>query len=150
MLLVGALVMFLVEMVSAIGVGATYANEHVGGAGWLIGGSTVSVVGITLLVVGVVRVLTVLRSSVWVRAQLAVPLFVLAGGVGLLAIGDLVGMGLNIAFLNASNPGATWQLVGTVFDTVFFGGLAGAIGWCGFLVKHPDPLAPVSAPTTAL
>jgi hypothetical protein len=140
LLLIGAIVMFLVEMVSSIAVGATYSNDHVGGSGWLVAGSAVSVIGIGLLVTGVARSFIALRSNAWTRSLLSVPLLVLAGGAALLAIGDLLGWGLNIAFLNASNPGATWQLVGTIFDTLFFAGLAGVLAWVGLLVRHPDSI----------
>jgi hypothetical protein len=139
-LLIGAVVMFLVEMVSAITVGTTYSNQHVGGAGWLIAGSAVGALGICVLAVGLLRAVMALRARTWTRSSLASPLFVLAGGAALLAVGDLLGLGLNLAFLNASNPGATSQLVGSIFDTLFFAGIAGALVWTGLLVRHPDPV----------
>lgn len=138
-LLVAAIVMFLVEMISAIGVGTTYSSQHVGGAGWLIAGSAVGALGICLLGAGMLRAAVSLRSRAWTRSALSVPLLVMAGGAAFLAIGDVLGLGLNLAFLNASNPGSTWQLVGTIFDTLFFGGIAGALTWTGLLVRHPDP-----------
>lgn len=140
LLLMGAIVLFLVETISAIGIGATYTNENVGGAAWLIAGSAVSAFGTVLLVAGVARVFFALRSQSWTRALLSMPLLILAGGAALLTVGDLLGLGLNIAFLNASNPGATWQLVGAIFDALFFGGLAGALAWVGLLARRPDPI----------
>ncbi len=138
-LLLAAIVMFLVENVSGIGIGATYQNQRVGGAGWLIAGSAVSLLGILLLAVGIVRIIVSLRSHSWSRSMVSVPLLVLAGGAAILALGDAMELGLNIAFLNASDPGAGWQLTGQIFDTLFFGGMAGALAWAGLLARHRDP-----------
>jgi len=64
----------------------------------------------------------------------------------LLAVGDLVELGLNVAFVNASQPAAGWELFGQVFDTLFFAGLAGVLAWTAELSRRPDPVAP---PVTA-
>jgi hypothetical protein len=139
--LAGAIVMLLVETICAIGIGTTYETEHVGGASWLIAGSAVSLVGVVAVGVGIVRIVVALRSQSWSRAMLSVPLLMVAGGAAVLTVGDLLGLGLNIAFLNASSPGAGWQLAGAIFDTLFFGGLAGAVAWFGLLAKRPDPVS---------
>jgi hypothetical protein len=141
LVLVGAIVMLLVETISAIGIGTTYDTEHVGGAAWLIAGSAVSLVGTVVVGLGIVRIVVALRSQSWSRAMLSVPLLVVAGGAAVLTVGDLLGLGLNIAFLNASSPGASWQLAGAIFDTLFFGGLAGALAWFGLLARRPDPIS---------
>jgi hypothetical protein len=44
--------------------------------------------------------------------------------------------------VNASQPGAGWQLFGQVFDTLFFAGLAGVLGWTAVLSRRPDPVTP--------
>lgn len=134
-----AIVMLLVETISGIGIGTTYQNQHVGGAGWLTAGSAVSVFGIGLLIAGVVRMIVALRSRSWTRALLSAPLILIAAGAAVLAIGDLLELGLNIAFLNASSPGATWQLVGAIFDSLFFGGLAVGLAWVGLVARRSDP-----------
>jgi hypothetical protein len=141
LLVVGAIVLFLVETISGIGIGATYQNQHVGGAGWLTAGSAVSLVGIGLLGAGVVRIIVRLRSNSWSRSTLSTPLLLLAAGLAVLTVGDLLELGLNIAFVNSSGIGATWQLVGQIFDSLFFGVLAGALAWMGVLARRPDPIA---------
>jgi hypothetical protein len=141
LLLLGALVMFLVEMISGIGIGVTYQSDHVGGAGWLVAGSSVAVVGILVLAVGVARVITALRSDSWSRAALSTPLVLAAVGLALLTAGDLLELGLNIAFVNGSGSGAGWQLVAQVFDALYFGGLAGVVTWVAVLTRRPDPTA---------
>jgi hypothetical protein len=143
-LLLAAIVMFLVENVSGIGIGTTYQNERVGGAGWLTAGSAVSLLGILLLAVGIIRIIVSLRSHSWSRSMISVPLLVLAAGAAILALGDAIELGLNIAFLNTSDPGAGWQLAAQIFDTLFFAGLAGALGWTGLLARHPDPAEQIS------
>src|SRR5579872_2353008 len=72
-LLAAAGVMFLVEGISGIGIGAAYSNAHIGGAGWLIAGSTFSVVGIALVIAGLVRSALAVRSGRWTRALLVMP-----------------------------------------------------------------------------
>src|ERR1035441_1992980 len=52
LVVLGAIVMLLVETISGIGIGTTYQNQHVGGAGWLTAGSAVSVFGVGLLIAG--------------------------------------------------------------------------------------------------
>ena len=131
--------MLLVETISGIAIGTTYGNQHIGGAAWLTAGSAVSVVGIGLLITGVVLVIRAVRSRSWTRSLLAAPLLFMAGGAAVLAIGDLVELGLNVSFLNTSSPGADWQLVAGIFDALFFGGLAVALGWVGLLAKRSDP-----------
>jgi hypothetical protein len=138
-LLLGAIVMFFVENVSGIGIGTTYQNQRVSGAAWLTAGSAVSLLGILLLAVGIVGIIVSLRSRSWSRSMVAVPLLVLAGGAGIIALGDAMELGLNIAFLNAPDPGAAWQLVAQIFDTLFFGCIAGALAWAGLLARRPDP-----------
>src|ERR1700728_1243882 len=127
LLLLGAIVMFLVEMVTGIGIGTTYQTQHVGGAVWLTVGSAVSLFGTVLLGVGIVRIAAALRSRSWSRSILSVPLLVVASGVAVLALGDALEVGLNVAFLNASDPGAAWQLAAQILDTLFFAGIAGAL-----------------------
>lgn len=141
LLVLAAVVMFLVETISGVGIGATYQDQHVGGAGWLTAGAAVSLPGIILLGVGLVRIVLALRSNSWSRTTLSAPLFVLAAGLALLTVGDLLTLGLNIAFVNQSGIGATWQLVGQIFDALFFGGIAGAVAWAGVLARRPDPSA---------
>jgi len=139
LLLLGALLMFLVEMISGIGIGVTYQSDHVGGAGWLVAGSSVAVVGICLLAVGVARVIMALRSDSWSRAALSTPLIVVAIGLGLLTVGDLLELGLNIAFMNESASGAGWQLIAQVFDSLCFGSIAAVVAWVAVLTRRPDP-----------
>ena len=141
LLFVGAIVMFLVEMISGIGIGTTYQHDHVGGAVWLTSGSAVSIAGVCLLGVGVVRIIMALRSQSWSRAMLSTPLLLVAASVALLTLGDVLELGLNIAFVNASGSGAGWQLVAQIFDTLFFASIAGALGWMGLLARRPDPVA---------
>ena len=141
LLVIAAIVMFLAETISAIGIGATYQDQHVGGAAWLTAGSAVSIVGVGLLVVGVIRIIVRLRSDSWSRGMLSTPLLLLAAGLAVLTIGDLLELGLNIAFVHMSGIGATWQLVGQVFDVLFFGAIAGALAWVGILARRPDPIA---------
>lgn len=141
LLLLGAIVMFLVEMISGIGIGTTYQDEHVGGAVWLTVGSAVSLLGIVLLGVGIVRIVSALRSRSWSRSMLSVPLLVVASGMAVLALGDALELGLNIAFMNASDPGAGWQLAAQIVDTLFFAGIGGALAWVGLLARRPDPVA---------
>lgn len=138
-LLVVAAVMFLVEGISGIGIGAAYQNARVDGAGWLVAGSALSIVGIALVIAGIVRLAMRVRSTSWTRSMLAVPFLLIAIGAAMLAVGDGLDLGLNIAFVNASQPGAGWQLAGQVFDTLFFAGLASAAAWFAALVKRPDP-----------
>jgi|SRR5580658_299690 hypothetical protein len=139
--LLAAIVMFVVETVGGVAIGTTYENEHVGGAGWLISGSAVSLLGLVVLGFGVARIIVALRSDSWSRAVISVPLLVAAGGLALLAVGDLFELGLNIAFVNAAEPAATWQLVAQIFDVLFFVGVASAVAQVGFLARHPDPAA---------
>jgi len=141
LVLVAALVMFFVETIGGVAIGTTYQNDHVGGAGWLIAGSAVALLGIVLLGLGVARLIVALRSDSWSRPMLSVPLLVTAGGAALLVVGDLLNLGLNIAFVNASQPGASWQLVAQVFDVLFFTGIAGALTLVGLLARRPDPVA---------
>jgi hypothetical protein len=86
LVLVGAIVMLLVETISAIGIGTTYDSQHVGGAAWLIAGSAVSLVGVVVVGVGIVRIAVALRSQSWSRAMLSVPLLVVAGGAAVLTL----------------------------------------------------------------
>jgi hypothetical protein len=136
---IAAAVMLLVETISGIAIGTTYDSQHVGGAAWLTAGSAVSVVGIGLLITGVVLVTRAVRSRSWTRSLLSAPLIFMAAGAAVLAIGDLVELGLNISFLNASSPAAVWQLVAGIFDALFFGGLSVALSWVGLLARRPDP-----------
>jgi hypothetical protein len=136
---IAAAVMLLVETISGIAIGTTYDSQHVGGAAWLTAGSAVSVVGIGLLITGVVLVTRAVRSRSWTRSLLSAPLIFIAAGAAVLAIGDLVELGLNISFLNASSPAAVWQLVAGIFDALFFAGLSVALSWVGLLAKRPDP-----------
>jgi hypothetical protein len=142
LLLAGAALMLFLETISGIGIGATYQNQHVGGAGWLTAGSIVSLVGVAVVIAAVIRLVVAVRAGSWTRSLLAVPLMLIAVGAGLLAAGDLVEIGLNVAFVNASQPGAGWQLFGQVFDTLFFAGLAGVLGWTAVLSRRPDPVTP--------
>ena len=141
LLVVVGIVMFFVETISAVALGTIYQNQHVGGADWLTAGSAVSLVGVALLAAGVVRIVLSLRSHTWTRATLSAPLLVLAAGMAVLALGDFLELGLNIAFVNSSGVGATWQLVGQIFDALFFGATAGALAWVGILARRPDPAA---------
>jgi hypothetical protein len=147
---IAAVVMLLVETISGIGIGTTYQSQHIGGAAWLTAGSAVSVVGIGLLIAGVVLATRAVRSRSWTRSLLAAPLLVMAGGAAVLAIGDLVDLGLNLSFLNSSSPGATWQLVAGIFDALFFGGLAVALSWVGLLAKRSDPITTDAPDVTGL
>ena len=131
-----ATVMLLAEMVSLIGLAASYSNAGVGGSTWLIVGATFSLVGAATAAVGVLLVIGVIRSAQWARRLLSTPLAVIGVGSALLAIGDLVAIGFNVSILNTGSPGAGWELTSTIFDALYFGALAGALcgsrGWrCG-------------------
>lgn len=139
-LLAAAALMFLVEAICGIGIGTAYSNAHVGGAGWLVAGSALSLVGIAVVIAGIVRAAMVVRSARWTRSALAVPFLLIAVGAALVAVGDGLELGLAVAFLNASNPGAGWQLAGQIFDTLFFAGIAGAAAWVATLVQRRDPV----------
>jgi hypothetical protein len=139
-LLAAAALMFLVEAICGIGIGTTYSNVHVGGAGWLVAGSAVILVGIAVVIVGVVRAVMAVRSARWARSSLAAPFLLIALGAALIAIGDGLELGLAVAFLNASNPGAGWQLASQIFDTLFYAGIAGAAAWLATLVQRRDPV----------
>jgi hypothetical protein len=141
LLVFAAVVMFLVEMVSGIGIGTTYQDDHVGGAVWLTAGSAVSLLAALLLGFGVVRIVMALRSESFTRSALSTPLVLVASSVALLAVGDILELGLNIAFVSSSGQGAGWQLVAQIFDTLFFASIAGALGWIAVLSKRPDPAA---------
>jgi hypothetical protein len=71
---------------------------------------------------------------------------VVAVGLGLLTVGDLLELGLNIAFMNASGSGAGWQLVAQVFDSLYFGALAGVVTWVAVLTKRPEPATASTPP----
>jgi hypothetical protein len=139
LLVVAGIVMFFVETISGVALGTIYANQHVGGADWLTAGSAVSLLGVALLAGGVWRIIVALRSPTWSRASLSAPLLVLAAGLAVLALGDFLELGLNIAFVNSSGVGANWELVGEIFDALFFGAIAGAFAWVGVLARRPDP-----------
>lgn len=139
LLVTAGIVLFFVETISGVALGTIYQNQHVGGAGWLTAGAAVSLVGVALLAGGVVRIVLALRSHTWTRSTLSAPLLVLAAGVAVLALGDFLELGLNIAFLNSSGVGATWQLVGQIFDALFFGAIAGALAWVAILARRSDP-----------
>src|SRR5579875_93538 len=47
-LLAAAVVMFLIEAISGVGIGADYQHVHVSGASWLIAGSAVAIVALWL------------------------------------------------------------------------------------------------------
>jgi hypothetical protein len=148
-LLAAAAVMFLIEAISGIGVGAAYSNMQIGGSGWLVAGSALSVIGIVLVVAGIVRLAMVVRSTNWTRPMLAAPFVLIAIGAALLTVGDGLDLGLNVAFLNASQPAAGWQLTGQVFDTLFFAGVAGAATWFASLVQRRDPAPAASTSVPA-
>lgn len=148
-LLAGAALMFLVELISSIGLGVEYEHVRVAGAGWLVAGSSVAVVGAAVVIAGIVRLATVLRSRAWTRSLLAVPLVVVAVGTALLTVADLLDLGLNITFLNASDPGAGWQLTGQVFDILFYAGITGALLWASGLTRRSDPADQPTTPAPA-
>ena len=140
LLLVGTVLMLFVETISGIGIGITYQNQHIGGAGWLTAGSIVSLVGLALVIAGLLRLIVGLRTEPWSRSMLAVPLYIAAAGAALLAAGDLVEIGLNVAFVNGSQPAAGWQLFGQVFDSLFFAGFAGVLAWTAQLTRRQESL----------
>jgi len=141
LLLVATLVMLFVENISGVGLGATYQDQHVSGAGWLTAGSIVSLVGVAVVVSGLLRLATSLRTEGWTRARLSLPFFVMAAGAGLLVVGDLVQLGLNIALVHTSQPGSAWELFGQIFDALFFSGIAGVLAWMGALTKRREAIA---------
>ncbi len=134
-----AAVMLLAEMVSLIGLAASYSNAGVGGSTWLILGATFSLVGAATAAVGVLLVIGVIRSAQWARRLLSTPLAVIGVGSALLAIGDLVAIGFNVSILNTGSPGAGWELTSTIFDALYFAALAGALLWISRLALRPDP-----------
>jgi hypothetical protein len=146
-LLAAAVLMFLVEAVSGVGIGADYQRAHVSGAAWLIAGSAVAIVGAAVTISGIIRLATIIGSPHWNRNTLFGPLAVITSGVAMFAIADIVELGLNIAFVNASNPGSGWQITAQVFDSLFYAGMAGAIGWAAALTRRPDPAGRQEAPT---
>lgn len=137
-----AVLVFGIEAMSGIGIGLDYRNLHIAGAGWLVAGSAVIIAGVIVVIVGLMRLAARLRSRRWVRTMLTVPLAIVALGTAVVAVGDLAELGLNIGFVNASDPGAGWQITAQVFDILFFAGLAAAIGWAAALTRRPDRTEP--------
>ncbi len=146
-LVAGAVVMLLVEVISGIGLGVEYQDVKVSGAGWLVAGSAVAVVGALVIIAGIVRLAVVLRSKAWRRSLLALPLTVIALGAAILAVSDVVELGLNIAFVTGSDPGAGWQMTSQIFDILFYGGISGALLWAADLTRRANPSEEVA--TTA-
>jgi hypothetical protein len=134
-----AVVMLLAEIVSLMGLAASYSNANVGGSTWLIVGAAISLLGAGTAAAGVATLIRAIRSGAWSRGLLSLPLVVIAIGAAFLAVGDFVSIGFNVAIINSSSPGATWELLGTIFDGLFFGGLAGALIWAARLAQRSDP-----------
>jgi hypothetical protein len=134
-----AVVMLLAEMVSLIGLAASYSNAGVGGSTWLIVGAVFSVLGAATAAVGVVLLIGAVRSAQWVHRLLSTPLTVIGVGAALLAVGDLVAVGFNVSILNSGSPGAAWELTSTIFDALYFAALATALVWVSRLALRPDP-----------
>jgi len=138
LLLLAAIAMLLAEMITLMGLAATYSSHpFIGGSAWFIAGTAFNLIGVVGTGVGVILLIGQLRSPSWSRAVLSVPLLVLAGGAALLSLGDFIGIGFSVA--NIDNIGGTWQLLASIFEALFYAGLAGALGWAGLLVRSPDP-----------
>ncbi|HEY3942448.1 MAG TPA: hypothetical protein VGL60_08185 [Acidimicrobiales bacterium] len=138
-LVLAAAVMLLAEMVSVIGLAAAYSSANVGGAAWLIGGGAISLIGGAVAVLGAVVLVRAVSSGSWTRERLSPGVLVLGIGGALLAVGDLVSIGFNVSIMNSGSPGSGWELASTVFDALFFAGLAAALVWTSRLVLRPDP-----------
>lgn len=149
LLLVGGVAMFLVEAISGIEIGSAYGSQNVSGAGWLVAGETVTLVALVLVAVGLVYLVMALRSTNWSRRLLSAPLLLIAGGAAMVVVGDLLDLGLNVAFVHASAPAAGWQLAGELFDGLFFAALAFATGWAALLLRRPDPVSAAESPGVA-
>ena len=135
--------------VTTIGLGSTYQDQHLGGSGWLIFDGVLSLVGIVLIVGGVVALARLMTAPDWTRQRMAVPLAVIGAGLALNGIAGLFGLGFNVALLNVSSPGASWQFAGQLLDSVSQLAL-GLVGlWIAVLFKSSSDTQPSSASQTS-
>lgn len=134
-LLAAAIVLEVGLQITTIGLGAVYANQNLGGSGWLIVNGVLSLIGTAAILVGVIALIPSVRAGAWLRRRLFVPLLLIGIGLVLSGIGGLFGIGLNLALLDVSSPGATWQLAGQLLDALSSLAL-GAVGvWVAVLVR---------------
>ena len=78
------------------------------------------------------------RPRFWTRHLLRVPLMIVAAGLLALAISSAVDIAGNAAFVGRDLPGATAELVGSIFATLAQLALAGAVGWIAWAVGLED------------
>lgn len=142
LLLAAAIVLEVGLQVTTIGLGAEYANQNLGGSGWLIANGVLSLLGTAAILVGVFALIPPVRAGEWLRRRLFLPLFLIGLGLVVSGIGGLFGIGLNLALLDVSSPGAGWQLAGQLLDALSSLALGGVGIWVAVLVRSSgeDPL----------
>lgn len=78
------------------------------------------------------------RPRFWARRLLRIPLAIVAAALFALAISSAFDIAGNAAFLSRDLPGATAELVGSIFATLAELALAGAVGWIAWAVGLED------------
>jgi len=78
------------------------------------------------------------RPRFWTRRLLRLPLVVVAAGLFGLALSSAFDIAANAALLSRDVPGATAELIGSIFATLAQLGLAGAVGWIAYMVGLED------------
>ena len=124
--------------ITSIGLGVAYADQHLTGSGWLIVNGVLSLVGTAAVLIGVLAIIPPLRAPGWTRRRLVVPLLVVGIGLVVTGIGGLFGIGLNVALLNDSAPGATWQMAGELLDAFSTLALGGVAVWIALVIRAAD------------
>lgn len=121
--------------ITSIGLGAAYADQNLTGSGWLIVNGILSLVGTAAVLVGVIAIVPPLKAASWTRRRLFVPLMVVGIGLVVTGVGGLFGIGLNVALLNASAPGANWQMAGELLDALSTLALGGVAIWIALVIR---------------
>lgn len=134
-LLVVATLLEVGLQVTTVGLGVVYADQNLGGSGWLLVNAALSVVGMAAVVVGVLALLQPLALGGWTRHRLFAPLVVIGAGLALSGVGGLFGIGLNLSLLTISSPGAGWQLAGQVLDALSSLALGGVAIWIAVVLR---------------
>jgi hypothetical protein len=137
--------------ITSIGLGAAYADQHLAGSGWLIVNGVLSLVGTAAVLIGVVAIIPPLRAPGWTRRRLVVPLLVVGIGLVVTGIGGLFGIGLNVALLDVSSPGANWQMAGELLDAFSTIALGGVALWIALVIRasgEPQTAAEEQLPST--
>lgn len=138
--------------ITSIGLGAAYADQNLTGSGWLIVNGVLSLVGTAAVLIGVLAIIPPLKVAGWTRRRLVVPLLVVGIGLVVTGIGGLFGIGLNVALLDASAPGATWQMAGEILDALSTIVLGGVAVWIALAIRaagDPPIASEEQLPSTA-